>query len=339
MVSRMVYFIRASALGGFAALAASAGADPVMLCEAVGIPGQALSDPDMRIRLDSLGTLLDLAARRTGIEDFALRMAVNRRPSAWGAVGLLMMQQKTVGDAFAAAIQYMDGHAEGLRASLELMDAEAMIRLDISHDADALAYDRAQINELLVAASMFVLRRLMKRDWKPVRVSFTHAAKGNLERYRPYFGGIPLFDQDCMFFTCARSILDQELDDHDPEAERVARRIAEQHMPTDMGGLSRAVALTIAQRLPGGGVDAETIAHALDLDLRTLQRRLAAEGASFSNILDATRRGLASTYVDSSRRPLTEVADLLGFSSSSAFSQWYAKVHGFSAAERRAGRR
>ena len=51
------------------------------------------------------------------------------------------------------------------------------------------------------------------------------------------------------------------------------------------------------------------------------------------------RLNLADTFVDGSRRPLAEVADLLGFASLSAFSQWYSRSHGQSAAERRAALR
>lgn len=48
---------------------------------------------------------------------------------------------------------------------------------------------------------------------------------------------------------------------------------------------------------------------------------------------------MACTFVENSRRPLAEVADLLGFASLSAFSQWYSRTHGQSAAERRAALR
>jgi transcriptional regulator GlxA family with amidase domain len=53
-------------------------------------------------------------------------------------------------------------------------------------------------------------------------------------------------------------------------------------------------------------------------------------------LLDVTRRDLAKTFVENSRRPLSEVAGLLGFASLSAFSQWFGKTHHRSAAAMRA---
>ena len=50
-----------------------------------------------------------------------------------------------------------------------------------------------------------------------------------------------------------------------------------------------------------------------------MQRRLAAEGSSFSELLYGVRMNMARTFVENSRRPLAEVADLLGFASLSAF--------------------
>jgi AraC-like DNA-binding protein len=185
---------------------------------------------------------------------------------------------------------------------------------------------------------VFVLRRLMQRDWRPVRVGFTHAARGDLDRYRPYFGRVPEFDQDRLYSVARKADLAIPLPGYDPEAARLMRRLAEQQLPDRAHPFSRAVAVTISQRLAEGALSAVGVAGALDLDLRALQRRLAAEGTSFSDLLYTVRKDLARTYVESSRRPLAEVADLLGFASLSAFSQWYSRAHGQSAAGRRSGR-
>lgn len=332
----MVNFVRASTLEGFSDLAISAGADPVRLCEAVGIPPSALTDRDERIRNDAVGALLDIAARQTGIPDLALRMASLRRPSSWGAVGLLMTQQKTLGEAIAAAERYIASYSEGVAFEMETFGEEAVVWLDVAYDPDGLRFDPAQRNELVIGGAVNVVRSLARRDWRPERVGFTHSAWGDLDRYRPYFGRIPLFDQDRLHFVVRRADLDIPLPGHDPEAERLMRQYAEQELPDTARPFSRAVALTISQRLAEGALTAETVAGALDLDLRTLQRRLAAEGSSFSDLLYAVRKDLARTYVESSRRPLAEVADLLGFASLSAFSQWYSRAHGQSAAGRRA---
>jgi AraC-like DNA-binding protein len=331
----MVSFIRASALRDFPEIARSVGIDPLMLCRAVGIPPSALSDPDEKIRSDAFTAVLDLAARQSGVEDFGLRIAERRRPSNWGVMGLLMTQQKTLGEAMKAGARYIAGHYEAARAEIEPFGDEVVVWIDFDDGADAIRFDPAQRNELGVGASVSILRALLQRDWRPLRVGFTHAARGDLERYKPYFGRTPLFDQDRLFLALAKADLSLPLQGHDPEAERILRQMAEQQLPEQSKPFCRAVAVLISQRLAEGDLSAESVAAALDLDLRSLQRRLAAEGSSFSELLYGVRMNLARTYVESSRRPLAEVADLLGFASLSAFSQWYSRTHGQSAAERR----
>jgi transcriptional regulator GlxA family with amidase domain len=70
------------------------------------------------------------------------------------------------------------------------------------------------------------------------------------------------------------------------------------------------------------------VAQHLGVDRRTVHRKLLAEGTSFSALLAAERRALASRYVEGTDRPLTEVATLLGFAAPSAFSRWYRASYG-----------
>jgi AraC-like DNA-binding protein len=335
----MVNFCRASALRGFEEIVRSAGLDPLMLCRAVGIPLSALSDPDEKIRGDAGAALLDLAARQGGIDDLGLRMADQVLPSTWGVPGLLMAQQKTVGEGLEAALQYIAGHYEAAQGEFGRFGDEVVMWIDIDDGPDAIRFDPTQRNELVIGSTVSVLRALIKRDWRPLRIGFTHAARGDLGRYKPYFGRTPLFDQDRLFLAFSEADFALPLDGNDPEAERILRQMAEQQLPEQAKPFSRAAAVLISQRLAQGDLSAEAVAAALDLDLRSLQRRLAAEGSSFSELLYGVRMNLARTYVESSRRPLAEVADLLGFASLSAFSQWYSRTHGQSAAERRAAER
>jgi len=67
------------------------------------------------------------------------------------------------------------------------------------------------------------------------------------------------------------------------------------------------------------------IASGLNVSPRSLQRHLAAEDKSFQDVLDDTRRELARQWLSSRQagraRNMTELALVLGFSSSSAFSR------------------
>ena len=61
---------------------------------------------------------------------------------------------------------------------------------------------------------------------------------------------------------------------------------------------------------------------------RTLQRKLAGEGSSFSKLLDEVRKELAERYIEDQTRTISEVSFLLGFSESSAFSRAFRRWTG-----------
>lgn len=91
----------------------------------------------------------------------------------------------------------------------------------------------------------------------------------------------------------------------------------------------------VIRRMPEGGCDLPQVAEDLGLTVRTLQRRLADEGASFAAVLDRAREILGESYVEGSRRPLAEVAGLLGFASQAAFNHWYKQRYGVPPSARR----
>lgn len=70
------------------------------------------------------------------------------------------------------------------------------------------------------------------------------------------------------------------------------------------------------------------IAALLNTSERTLKRRLQEEGACFRDISNAVRKARAQTLIDEGRLSLTEIAQELGFSDLSSFSQAYKRWTG-----------
>ena len=75
--------------------------------------------------------------------------------------------------------------------------------------------------------------------------------------------------------------------------------------------------------MPAGRASIASVADSLGITVRTLQRRLEDDGTQFSDLLDRVRVREVSRYLGQRRLRLTDVADALGYSSLSAFSNWY----------------
>lgn len=96
------------------------------------------------------------------------------------------------------------------------------------------------------------------------------------------------------------------------------------NVASDFSGSLREAMLSC---LSGEQCRIENIAALCGLPVRTLQRRLADQGVSYTQLLEETRRVKATTLIHQTDLPLTEVAFLLGYSDypelSRAFQRWF----------------
>jgi AraC-like DNA-binding protein len=74
-------------------------------------------------------------------------------------------------------------------------------------------------------------------------------------------------------------------------------------------------------RIAGGDTQIQSIARALSTSTRSLQRRLAASGVSYNELLDQVRKEAAERYLGDSPLSITEIAYLLGYSEPAAFNR------------------
>jgi AraC-like DNA-binding protein len=80
---------------------------------------------------------------------------------------------------------------------------------------------------------------------------------------------------------------------------------------------------------PGAGLpDLPSVAARMHTSERTLRRRLQADGVSFAELLRQARQGLAETLLRSTDMPLVEIAERVGYSDLSGFSQAFKRWTG-----------
>jgi AraC-like DNA-binding protein len=169
-------------------------------------------------------------------------------------------------------------------------------------------------------------------------VCFTHAAPRNLAVHRRVLGPAVEFGHEFNGIVGNAADLDAPNPGADPVLARYSQRLLAPATARSARFGDR-VRQLIVLLLPRGLCRVEVVAQHLGVDRRTVHRKLEAEGTSFSALLEAERRELATRYVGGTDRPLTDVSALLGFAAPSAFSRWHATSFGASAAQRRAAGR
>ena len=97
-----------------------------------------------------------------------------------------------------------------------------------------------------------------------------------------------------------------------------------------ISGVRHEVEDVVAELLPHGPVHQHVVAERLCMSARTLTRRLAEEGCTFSGLLRDIRQGLAKEYLRDPALSVSEVAWLVGYSEVSAFSHAFQRWTGLS---------
>ena len=121
----------------------------------------------------------------------------------------------------------------------------------------------------------------------------------------------------------SRADLDRTNPRSDPALALHARNLVNAIIDPGERSIVQEVEQAIQLLMPAGRASIASVADSLGMTVRTLQRGVEEEGQQFSDLLDGVRIREASRYVAQRRLRLTDIADLLGYSSLSAFSNWY----------------
>ncbi|MGT2510792.1 AraC family transcriptional regulator ligand-binding domain-containing protein [Cupriavidus basilensis] len=322
--------VRSAALTNFEKVASECGVDAHRLVAEVGLPANCLSDPDIALPSGLTATMLELAAERGHEPAFGLRMALARRLSNLGPLGLLVRDQPTLRHALEVLVKHIHMHHAAMTVSLEQTGELICIREEILSGGGRVP---RQSIELAMGTTFRLLRIFLGESWHPRFVTFRHPAPANTEWHRRVFGCRVTFGQEFNDIVCSA----RDLEAPNPGADPVMARYSQRLLEMDHGSqtqMSDRVRNLVVLLLPRGHCRVEIVAQQLGVDRRTVANRLSVEGTTFKSLVNAMRRELLASYLHEGVRTMSEVAALLGFSELSAFSRWHRQQFGYPARTR-----
>jgi AraC-like DNA-binding protein len=271
--------------------------------------------------------LLDIAAERSGCITFGLRMAESRQLSNFGAMSLLITHQPTVRDAMAAIVSYRHLLNESLAASVEDCGDLVILREELLVETER---SLRQAYELAIGTLFRMVRSLLGPRWRPLSVNFTHAAPPDLNVHRRILGLDVQFSSEFNGIVCMSADLDRVNPTADPALAQYAKQFIDTLPFADRKSTTHEVRKTIYLLLPLGGAGIGRVAESLGMNVRTLQRRLAAEGEEFSDLVNGVRRDLIVRYLENKAYSVGRVAEMLGYGQLSSFTRWFVSQFGVS---------
>ena len=187
--------------------------------------------------------------------------------------------------------------------------------------------EAAIVTDVLFAALMDMGRRGTGEPLEALRVELARP-KGDVAAHQAYFGGEVRFGADASRLVVRSADLRRRFASYNaellemlsPALERALADHEAQHSIADQ------VKWHMKRSLATTRPDMRSIARELALSERTLQRRLAAEGTRFQDVLTLARRELAHEYLANGQLDMGDIAFLLGFDDQNsffrAFRQW-----------------
>ena len=326
-------FIRSALLNAFADAARSLGLDPYRMLRRAGLPVAALDHPDYQIPADKVQALLADCANSAASEDFGLLVGKAFRLSMKGPLGLLMREQPTVRHSLEVLQRYLRYQNDNVDIRIVPQGDDLAVVPELISPRTAVS---RQMVDLTLAMYVQIFRGLLGEEWRPQCVFFARAAPDDPSPYESLGQRIE-FGAPSTGFLLTHADLETPLPEADPQmAREIARYIEANTQPQGVSATEQVSAL-IRRLLPSGDCNVDRVAQLMGVDRRTIHRRLAAEGASFTQLMDSIRREVAVRQLMQTDRQLGEVAALVGFSSLSTFSRWFRQAFGMQPSEYRRG--
>ena len=302
--------------------------EPVFAASGVELP--TLNNPEHRIEFAQLEALLRATRKATNDPAFALHFGRLVHPTTFHALGLALLSSSNI-RAFCRRLEryyrfITSNETIGLRECGEGME----VRL--------IGEGAIQVSEVypsLVQGSFSTyvqwLRSMYRHDYAPAKLTFSFPAPCEPQVFEAFFAAPCEFDAEIDALYIAEADLDAPLPAANAELARMHDEVVVKFLAKmDERDLVRRVHAEIIQRLPSGECNKPIIAFALNMSVRTLHNRLAAEQTSYQQILLQTRQELAEQYMEQQSMSISEIAYTLGFSDCSNFSRAFQRWTGMS---------
>jgi AraC-like DNA-binding protein len=318
----------ASSLRLFVEALQELGADWRAVLRRAGLAPGELRDPEARIPQPRFEAVWIAARDVTGDRCIGLHAGERVHAHAVNLLGYLLLSSSTLG----AGLRRVDRYQVALTGEpwIDVRDSGSSVRVRVGAERGDPVF-RAIHAEYVALLVLRLLGWVSETRVEPTVARFAHEAGCDPAEYRralhcpvEFHAGANelVFDAE----TLARPSLHADLAIarlHEEFGETLLARQAR----SDLG---LRVRHALGERLESKTRDLGSVARALGMSGRSLQRRLAEEETSFRTLLDEVRREIARHHLESRATPIEAIAYLTGFSDVSAFTRaarrWFGRT-------------
>jgi AraC-like DNA-binding protein len=285
-----------------------------------------LSDPSARLSFARMSRLIERAIVLSGEPALGAVIGWNASISKFGALGFAALSSPTLRDAIQIGVRFVPLITTICRLQLQVEGAKARIELEELHPFGA-------IRDFIACVVLVALGRLGEAlTGRPLagELEYAFPEPAYFARFPPGDSVRVRFDQPHHRLVFDAAYLELAVVTADPAAYRTARELCERLLVEREPGALLVQRVTRALfAADGRGFQTSVqVARGLGMAERTLKRRLAEQGTSYSELLDRQRQTRALELLRT-EASVEEIAERLGYSDAAnftrAFRRWTGK--------------
>lgn len=288
-----------------------------------------LSENQTTISFDTFAWFVDWVLETSKRNDWGLKFGEQSNLAALGIVGQIIQHSRTLGEALTHACQYFNLISNAIH--LDLIPTEHTVKLVFNLHTETYQKHPRAMQQLVISSLYFSFKEIQYLTFSkivPTQISLSFTPD-NLEELNTLFKCN--FNQDATENSLSfdTQILDQPIVYADYKLmlhlEKLAcKRLQEQH--NKQNSYVQKVTTLIYALVDPYFPSLKTIANQLHTSERSLQRKLANENTSYSQVLSSIKKSMAKEYLKQ-QLSIKEISLLLGYSEPSAFihafNHWY----------------
>jgi AraC-like DNA-binding protein len=326
-VSSPIRLVRASSLKPFINYLEGAGLPAQRWLREAHLSASQLCKDNAPVSLHCSYRFLDLVASSEGMADLGVRVACCTSAFDLGVLGTALQRSLTVGDYLRTGARLI-GRLDNSGVTVWLTAEGDRIRVN-QLMAGGVGVGPAIADSYTLVLTINMLRRMAGAHWRPTEICLRTGSDRALEDWIAAIDTKVVTGQAHSSFTLRRSDL----------CRRVLTRgfqrssqcsVADAPLPPLPDNFLGSIELLVDELITDGPLKLDHVAQAAGISTRMLQRRLAAAGTSFTDILTRVKVSRAAHRLAVSHLSIAGIAAELGYSDASNFSRAFRKVTGVS---------
>lgn len=286
---------------------------------------EQLAEPECRIPTPIANELVKHALKITGESTLGYQLGAQMRISIHGFIGYAIMTAHDITEALVLANRFIQLRMPFLQLYFSTFGEKATLQLQCDIDIEPL---RTEIVTGLTFGIMTMAKALTGTDNLESDIDFDFPKPDGFDKYIALCPQHNFrFDQPHLLASFDKKCLGMKIINADPISSQIAINQCEAELSAL--GERRRLAMRVRDILTHSEqhyLSIENVADRLHMSDRTLKRQLAAEGTSFSTLVDEVRYRHATSLLSRTDYSLEQIADELGYSDvanfSRAFKRW-----------------